>query len=83
MKHQVKLNKKLFIDKIRTLAYFALMRTGMFLCMGSSSSSYEQYLQFQNGVIRANCVDCLDRTNSFQQLVGATVLSIQFSRILR
>ena len=36
----------------------------------------------QNGVIRANCVDCLDRTNSFQQLVGETALAIQVAKLL-
>lgn len=56
----------MFISKIRTLAYYTIQKTGMFLCMNSSRSNNEQSLEFQNGVIRANCVDCLDRTNSFQ-----------------
>ena len=33
-------------------------------------------------MIRANCVDCLDRTNSFQQLVGEAVLIIQLNRLI-
>ena len=33
-------------------------------------------------MIRANCVDCLDRTNSFQQLVGEAVLVMQLNRLI-
>lgn len=51
--------------------------------MGLDRNSNDQLVEFQNGVIRANCVDCLDRTNSFQQLVGETVLSIQLGRLLK
>ena len=83
MKYNLKLDKNLFINKIRTLAYYAIQQTGIFLCYGIDRNSNEQYVQFQNGVIRANCVDCLDRTNSFQQLVGETVLAVQLSQLLR
>ncbi|KAM3726739.1 Synaptojanin [Dirofilaria immitis] len=31
----------------------------------------------QNGVIRVNCLDCLDRTNAVQTLIGFQVLAIQ------
>jgi hypothetical protein len=31
-------------------------------------------LVLQNGVIRSNCVDCLDRTNVFQQVIGTAVM---------
>lgn len=31
----------------------------------------------QNGIIRSNCVDCLDRTSIFQYIVGLEVLSEQ------
>jgi hypothetical protein len=37
---------------------------------------YEQRRN-QKGVIRTNCVDCLDRTNIFQYIVGLEVLSEQ------
>lgn len=83
MKYNLKLDKNIFINKIRTFAYFTVQKTGMFLCLGIDRSSNDQYVQFQNGVIRANCVDCLDRTNSFQQLVGETVLSVQLSKLLK
>ena len=70
MKYNLRLDKKLFVNKMKTIAYFAIQNTGVFMCMNPSSSSHEQFIEFQNGVIRANCVDCLDRTNSFQQLMG-------------
>ena len=70
MKYHLKQDKHIFVSKIRTFAYYAIQKTGIFLCMGLDRSSNDQLVEFQNGVIRANCVDCLDRTNSFQQLVG-------------
>ena len=83
MKYNLKLDKNMFVNKIRTLAFYAIQKTGIFLCFGIDRNTNDQYAEFQNGVIRANCVDCLDRTNSFQQLVGETVLSVQLSRLLK
>ena len=82
MKFQLKRDKKAFVQQIKSLAYFAVERTGIFLCINPSTSSHQQLLEFQNGIIRVNCVDCLDRTNSFQQLVGETVLAIQLNRLI-
>ncbi len=83
MKYNLRLDKKLFVNKMKTIAYFALQNTGVFMCMNPSTSSHEQFIEFQNGVIRANCVDCLDRTNSFQQLMGETALAIQLNRLIK
>ena len=82
MKFELKRDKKGFIQQIKTLAYFAVQRVGIFVCIHPSTSSHSQLVEFQNGFIRANCVDCLDRTNSFQQLVGETVLAIQLNRLI-
>lgn len=82
MKFELKRDKKAFVEQIKTLAYFAVQKTGLFLCLNPSTSSLQQLVEFQNGVIRANCVDCLDRTNSFQQLVGEAVLVIQLNRLI-
>lgn len=35
----------------------------------------------QNGIIRVNCVDCLDRTNTAQFAVGKSVLAHQLYRL--
>lgn len=69
------------MQQIKTFAYFAVQKTGMFMCLHPSTSSYQQLVEFQDGLIRANCVDCLDRTNSFQQLVGETILAVQLNRL--
>ena len=82
MKFELKRDKKAFVQQIKSLAYFAVERTGIFLCINPSTSSHHQLLEFQNGILRVNCVDCLDRTNSFQQLVGETVLAIQLNRLI-
>jgi hypothetical protein len=66
MKFELKRDKKAFVQQVKMLAFLALQRTGLFLCLNPSTSSHQQLLEFQNGIIRANCVDCLDRTNSFQ-----------------
>lgn len=83
MKYHLKLDKTLFINKVKTFAYFTIQKTGIFLCLSIDRSTNDQYVEFQNGVIRANCVDCLDRTNSFQQLVGETALAVQMSRLVK
>ena len=82
MKFELKRDKKAFVQQIKTLAYFTVQKTGLFICTNASTSSHQQLIEFQNGVIRANCVDCLDRTNSFQQLVGEAILVIQLNRLI-
>ena len=41
----------------------------------------EQTVEFQRGVVRTNCVDCLDRTNCFKQLIGEIALGIQIAKL--
>lgn len=38
-------------------------------------------LSLQNGIIRSNCVDCVDRTNVFQQIIGFSVFKIQLRKL--
>eukprot|EP00250_Pteridium_aquilinum_P014498 c22030_g1_i1 orf=309-2078(-) len=38
-------------------------------------------LEKQNGVVRTNCIDCLDRTNVTQSLLGRKSLEIQLQRL--
>lgn len=40
-------------------------------------------VEMQNGVIRSNCVDSLDRTNTFQYLIGEVALIMQLDKINR
>ena len=52
-----------------------ISQTNLFSFIPNLKNKYN--LSLQNGVIRANCIDCLDRTNVFQQIVGISVLIIQ------
>ena len=36
-----------------------------------------QILIFQTGIVRTNCVDCLDRTNTAQFVIGKVALGMQ------
>lgn len=47
--------------------------TGFFRNGGSNSED----LQMQNGVARTNCIDCLDRTNAAQFVIGKRALGYQ------
>ena len=35
----------------------------------------------QNGVMRTNCVDCLDRTNNAQCMIGMVALGLQVNKM--
>lgn len=52
-----------FLDCTNIFGYLPYIR---------SKNSFKIFLQ--SGVIRSNCVDCLDRTNVFQQFIGTAVL---------
>lgn len=60
------------------IAYHMVTSTGMLLAIQNDTS---QHIEMQNGVVRTNCVDCIDRTNSFQEIIGKVALGIQI-RIL-
>jgi hypothetical protein len=81
MKFELKRDKKAFVQQVKTLAFFGLQRTGLFLCLNPSTSSHQQLIEFQNGVIRANCVDCLDRTNFVQTKLAMHILERMFKSI--
>lgn len=52
-----------FIDCTNIFGYLPHIR---------SQNSFKIFLQ--SGIIRSNCVDCLDRTNVFQQFIGTAVM---------
>lgn len=45
--------------------------------IGIFSSKGNDIYNIQKGVIRTNCLDCLDRTNSIQTFIGLEMLNIQ------
>ncbi|CAB3223688.1 unnamed protein product [Arctia plantaginis] len=69
------------LDKLSAIARTAVRRTGIFL----SSRGYgeetgvegHQGGRLQTGLVRVNCVDCLDRTNTAQFAIGKYVLAHQ------
>ncbi|KYQ94354.1 hypothetical protein DLAC_04650 [Tieghemostelium lacteum] len=40
-----------------------------------------QYQSYQDGLIRTNCLDCLDRTNLVQSMIGTSVISNQLLKL--
>ena len=52
-----------------------LSKTNLFSFIPNLQNKYK--VSFQNGVIRTNCIDCLDRTNVFQKILGTANLIIQ------
>ena len=68
--------KSLDQDVIRTLEEIAsdiIPRTGFF----KNGDDAESGLRLQNGVARTNCIDCLDRTNAAQFVIGKRALGYQ------
>ncbi|KAJ5672199.1 Polyphosphoinositide phosphatase [Penicillium longicatenatum] len=62
-------------DVIQTLEGIAgdiIPKTGFF-----KNGGVESGLQLQNGVARTNCIDCLDRTNAAQFVIGKRALGHQ------
>ncbi|KAJ5227372.1 Polyphosphoinositide phosphatase [Penicillium citrinum] len=63
-------------DVIQTLEGIAgdiIPKTGFF----KNGNDVESGLQIQNGVARTNCIDCLDRTNAAQFVIGKRALGHQ------
>ena len=63
-------------DVIETLDSIArdVLATTQFFHNGSAESAH---LQMQHGVARTNCIDCLDRTNAAQFVIGKRALGLQ------
>ncbi|KAJ5690624.1 Polyphosphoinositide phosphatase [Penicillium macrosclerotiorum] len=63
-------------DVIQTLEGIAgdiIPKTGFF----KNGSDIESGLRLQNGIARTNCIDCLDRTNAAQFVIGKRALGHQ------
>ena len=61
------------IGTLESIAENVVTLTGFF-CSGSSDSGDSK---IQNGIARTNCIDCLDRTNAAQFVIGKRALSHQ------
>ena len=54
-----------------------IAKTNLFCFIPHDLKTNTYMLSLQNGVIRSNCIDCLDRTNVYQQIIGTAVMLIQ------
>ena len=61
------------IGTLETIAEQVLTSTGFF----RNGYSGSEMTQMQNGVARTNCIDCLDRTNAAQFVIGKRALGHQ------
>ena len=65
------------MEELLHLIKAIIEETGIFLCRHKSVHYPESELYLQKGVIRSNCIDCLDRTNSFQLIVARELVKKQ------
>lgn len=71
------------MGKLATIAINAVTKTKIFLSLPkenkqkNSKPIFSQHQSLQTGIIRTNCVDCLDRTNTAQFAIGKCALGFQ------
>ncbi len=63
-----------FYRRFYEISYNLIEQTNMFAFIPYIRCNATYKLELQSGVIRSNCVDCLDRTNVFQQVIGTAVM---------
>ncbi|XP_065323489.1 polyphosphoinositide phosphatase-like isoform X3 [Gordionus sp. m RMFG-2023] len=70
------------IKKLEEICYDYIIKTDIFLATISCSlSTIKCMSRQQKGVIRSNCVDCLDRTNTAQFVIGKCALTLQLEAL--
>lgn len=65
------------IGSLETIAQEAVAKTGFF----KNGSEELDKAQVQNGIIRTNCIDCLDRTNAAQFVIGKRAFALQLQAL--
>ena len=76
MKSELKV-REACIAKLTTMAKRTLARTGLFCCTRRIDDNL--CITYQAGVVRTNCIDCIDRTNAAQLAIANVVLEYQLS----
>jgi hypothetical protein len=66
------------IGTLEMIGEEVLQKTGFFV---NGGPNYGDASQLQNGVARTNCIDCLDRTNAAQFVVGKRALGRQLQAL--
>ena len=67
------------IGTLESIAEDIVKSTGFFRNDGAPVGRGEDYVQ--NGVVRSNCIDCLDRTNAAQFVIGKRALAWQLQAL--
>jgi hypothetical protein len=69
---------------LEEFAVNSILQTGFFHCGPEPEmnrlfygSSYSKSHRIQTGIIRTNCIDCLDLTNAAQFVIGMRALGVQ------
>lgn len=62
------------MESLAVIAESVIQQTGMFYMDGTETT-------YQTGIIRTNCVDCLDRTNTAQFAMGRAALAYQLHKM--
>ncbi|KAL9113050.1 MAG: hypothetical protein Q9227_002662 [Pyrenula ochraceoflavens] len=65
------------IGTLESIAEDIIPKTGFF----QNGNDKESGLKLQNGVVRTNCIDCLDRTNAAQFVIGKRALGHQLEAL--
>ncbi len=65
------------IGTLEEIAEEIITKTGFFHNGDVESES----MQLQSGVARTNCIDCLDRTNAAQFVIGKRALGLQLKAL--
>ncbi|XP_060645112.1 polyphosphoinositide phosphatase [Drosophila nasuta] len=76
MARQSRLSGGNVMEHLAVIAESIIQMTNMFYKAHRGSE-----LSFQTGIVRTNCVDCLDRTNSAQFAIGKCALGHQLERL--
>eukprot|EP00803_Ostreobium_quekettii_P002349 evm.model.scf_47.9 EVM.evm.TU.scf_47.9 scf_47:105431-123826(-) len=81
-KERMKKDGRSFLKDLEPVTHRCLDSTGMCVVPTASCSDSEDCLhktkaRFQRGIVRSNCIDCLDRTNVCQYACGMVALQHQ------
>lgn len=67
-------NNSNVMKQLAKIAQDTVLQTGMYI---SSAVTHDGKGRKQTGIIRINCVDCLDRTNTAQFAIGKCAMAHQ------
>jgi len=82
-----KTKESVVMPELSSIAFQCLKRTGIYKSWSSCVNDIEEGIktssgrQFQTGVVRINCVDCLDRTNTAAFAFGKAALGLQLKAL--